>query len=140
MGNGSYSSPETSPEHVKIIGEQGGDDIERMISSNFARFPKRFLVSSVSDGSLHRFVEVSTDDGGCISRLVISSSSSSSKDKSKSVRSDELLSVGCMNFIGRCFKLFFLEFVDNVQTLSILDNRMMRSTAVIPLLTSSSER
>ena len=69
-----------------------------MISSSLARFPKGFLVSSPSDGTLQRFVDVSTDDrdGGCISTFVISSSSSSSKskDKSKSVRLDELPSLG----------------------------------------------
>jgi len=53
--------------------------------SSLARFPERFLVSSSSDGFLHRFVGVSTSNGECRLRLVISSSSSSSNDKSKSV-------------------------------------------------------
>lgn len=131
MNFGSSPSPESNGREG-TTGEHGREDIERMISSNLARFPER---SSSSDGFLHRFVGV----GGC--RWVISLlSSSSSNDKSKSVSSDELSCVDCMNFIGRRFNLLFSDIVDNVQTLSTLDNRMMRSTAVIPLLTSSSER
>ena len=135
FGNGSSSSSPEANGRDETTGEHGRDDRERIISSSLARFPKRFLVSSSSDGFLHLFVGFST------SRLVISLlSSSSSNDKSKSVSSDELSCVDCMNFIGRRFKLLFSVIVDNVQTLSTLDNRLMKSTAVIPLLTSSSER
>lgn len=125
---------------IDDIGVHGRDDIERTISSSLARFPERFLVSSSSDASLLRLVCVSIMNGGCKLRLafrvVISASSSSSTDKSKSVSSDELPSVGCINFIGRCFKLL----VFNVQTLSILDNCILRSTAVMPSLMFSSVR
>ena len=112
----------------------GSDDIERTISSSLARFPVRFLVSSSSNASLLRFVGVSTIWRlRLVFRVVILASPSSSK----SVSSDELPSVGCMNHIGRRFKSLS---VFNVQTLSILDNCILRSTAVMPSLIFSSVR
>lgn len=113
-----------------------------MISSSLARFPER-LCSFSSDGSLPRFMGVSTTKGGrCglgfqeIGGGSLSPSKSTSSEKSRSVSSDELHSiVGCINCIGiRSVP------VDIVQVSPILDNGDLKSTAVMPLLMSSSVR